>query len=595
MATALTHAVLPMLAGRALAPGQRVTARWLAVAGLASTAADLDALAPVFGQGVVDVFEPRGLGHSLLVAAVFAVLGALAFPGQRRAALWRLLALAASHGAIDGLTLGAPGVAWLLPFSDQRFLLPLRPINAIPLGLPEVFSAFGAVVLAQEVLVLWLPVWLAGRALVGARDRRAAAVLVSWAVVCVVAFVTGCFAHLEPRPLRPIPAEDSIARVAFTQGPPLTRFDALEASGLFGRPLTPVVAPWSSSFFPAWLGSEAGRWQDGTLSLAWRTITGTSPPTFERLEHEELTRLSPAEKYDLAVGDPDFPATRAALARTHNGHPRFWFGFCNGVAGAALSEPEPFRVVRVDAPGGRTVRFFPQDIRALLAVSYYWQTDELELGGACPRASFDSGATCSMNPATFALALLNLLGRERRSFLVDVFPSPRGQYAAIASATVTVVRPPYPPADEPRVAELQAVTASLVDLRFDVTLSSTELGIAEGIALERPGDPTRYRRIGVRPSRWSWSATVALDAQGQLLGGRWTGDPPDGPDSILLASGGPLVSDAGTLVGSPGIRWPVVQALARASVSEGDEEPTLVSCAAIQADSGQPWPDGGCL
>ena len=575
MATALTHAVLPLLAGRALAPGRRVTARWAVVAALVSSLPDLDTVAPVFGAGPDALLGHRGLAHSLLAATVLAALGALAVPGQRRAAFSRLVPVALSHGLIDLLTRGDAGVALLAPLSAQRFLLPLRPINVIPLGLPEVLSGFGAVVLAQELLVLWLPAWLAGRALEGPRDRRLATSTGAWLAVAFAAAAAGLFAHLEPRPLRAIPAEDAIERAALASGPALTRLPELRALGLLDRPLKPATEPWSSSFFPAWLGGEAGRWQDGTLVLAWRTVVGTSPPSPERLQQLDLERLSPVEKYDLAVGDPDFSATRAALSRTHNGHPRFWFGFCNGAASAALVEPEPRRSVQVDAPGARTLRFLPQDVRALLAVSYYWQAKELELGGACPRLSFDSGASCSMNPSTFALALLNLLGREGRSFLVDVYPSPRGQYAAIAAATVKVTRPPYPRTTEPLDEALAATVAALVDLRFDVTLSSTELGIQEGLELERPDDPTRYRAIGLRPLPWTWTATVALDDAGTLIGGRWTGDPPDGPDSILIASGGPLLTDAGTLVGSPSLRWDVVQALAKASTSAEAPEPVV--------------------
>ena len=39
----------------------------------------------------------------------------------------------ASHGVLDALTDGGPGVAFLAPFDDTRYFFPWRPIRVSPL------------------------------------------------------------------------------------------------------------------------------------------------------------------------------------------------------------------------------------------------------------------------------------------------------------------------------------------------------------------------------------------------------------------------------------------------------------------------------
>jgi hypothetical protein len=69
---------------------------------------------------------------------------------------------------------------------------------------------------------------------------------------------------------------------------------------------------------------------------------------------------------------------------------------------------------------------------------------------------------------------------------------------------------------------------SLMDVAFDFQLSSTTLPLSE--ANVRGATPGQYEPVGVRPVPFHWSATIALGAKGEFLGGRWTGDPAEGPE-----------------------------------------------------------------
>ena len=72
-----------------------------------------------------------------------------------------------------------------------------------------------------------------------------------------------------------------------------------------------------------------------------------------------------------------------------------------------------------------------------------------------------------------------------------------------------------------------------------------------------------------------YTATLGLDENGELVGGRWTGDPADGPDDAVIVDGNPRLASAGMLVPADAIPWSLVRDLAIASVDEGAAMPTI--------------------
>lgn len=590
MATVLTHAALPLLVGRALELPQGVSSRRLGVAAVAcAVVADLDVATFAFEVRAGEVFGHRGFFHSLLVAAALALVTALLFFRRTPAfgRVWGLLFLsAASHGALDLFTRGEVGVALLAPLSEVRLLSPLRLFPSSPLGVDEVFGVFGAITLLNELLLVVAPVALAAEAVRRARRslsfRTVTRLTLAWAAVVagLWLFAPWLYAPTRPRELKSYGAfasDEDLLHIPLAPLPDetlVTNFHALRAQGLFGKRLSPQVSPWSSGFFPAWYGGEAGRWKDGRVALIARTLFGATPPTPEQarslLASSRAQGLAPTEKYDLAHADYGFSATRLALQGTHNRRPRprFWFGLCNGVASAGLATPEPFREVEVESPDGHVVLFHPLDVKALLAVAFYTLEDTEVLGGHCEWVDFDPGRSCSMNPGGLTLAVLNHVGLGRQSFLLDVHPAVQSQNYAIASAQVDVTRGPYAPTSEPVEPELSPRLAQLVDVDLSFELSSTMLPVEPSDQPE-PADAGHYRRVGLRAVPFAWRATLALDAQGEIIGGRWRGDPANGPDSASFVSDRPMM-DAGTALDvNPKIDWRFVKALARASAEEG--------------------------
>jgi len=123
---------------------------------------DLDVIGFHFGIQYGDFWGHRGLTHSLLFAAVLALLvTVLAFPLNAtydRRVLWLYLFLAASsHGLLDAMTDGGLGVAFFSPFDLTRYFFRWRPVLVSPIGASRFFSSRGAAVLRTEIVWIWLP------------------------------------------------------------------------------------------------------------------------------------------------------------------------------------------------------------------------------------------------------------------------------------------------------------------------------------------------------------------------------------------------------------------------------------------------------
>jgi inner membrane protein len=109
----------------------------------------------------------RGFSHSLLFAVLLAPLGAAIF--RRSAPLvgkpWLILlalffAACASHGVLDASTDAGLGIGFFVPFSDERFFLPWRPILTSPLGIRAFFDGNGGAILFNEFVWVWVPMLL---------------------------------------------------------------------------------------------------------------------------------------------------------------------------------------------------------------------------------------------------------------------------------------------------------------------------------------------------------------------------------------------------------------------------------------------------
>ena len=161
MASVLSHAVAALGIGAAFYKPGFPRRAWV-LGAACSGVPDLDVIGFRFGVHYGDFWGHRGFTHSLLFAAILALLVTMvALPlnsSYDRRILWLYLFLAtASHGLLDALTDGGLGVAFFSPFNLQRYFFPWRPVLVSPIGVARFFSVRGAAVLRTEIVWIWLP------------------------------------------------------------------------------------------------------------------------------------------------------------------------------------------------------------------------------------------------------------------------------------------------------------------------------------------------------------------------------------------------------------------------------------------------------
>ncbi|MDH5178401.1 MAG: metal-dependent hydrolase [Gammaproteobacteria bacterium] len=123
---------------------------------------DIDVVGFKLGVPYGHLFGHRGFSHSLFAALLLG--GVMAWWLCRTRDIpfkttWLYLFICmASHGVLDAMTNGGLGIAFLSPFSNERFFLPFQPIKVSSLTVQHFFGQHGLNVLSSELIWIWLPV-----------------------------------------------------------------------------------------------------------------------------------------------------------------------------------------------------------------------------------------------------------------------------------------------------------------------------------------------------------------------------------------------------------------------------------------------------
>ncbi|PSV22011.1 peptidase [Photobacterium leiognathi subsp. mandapamensis] len=198
--------------------------------------------------------------------------------------------------------------------------------------------------------------------------------------------------------------------------------------------------PWSDSYWPTRYGGIAWRYTksdiDGSNFKAFYDYTFKKRPT-NTFQGDDRNNLSPAEKYDLLVGDKALTLTKQAWdvgiifgGLQGDGDLSEWLGICNGWAGAAMQVSRPVNAVTVKDANGEDLTFYPSDIKAL--ADQLWgnalkQNQYRQLGQRCyplhPERingrETDRGCR-DVNPGSWHIVVLNQIGISHKSFVLDI-------------------------------------------------------------------------------------------------------------------------------------------------------------------------------
>ena len=191
--------------------------------------------------------------------------------------------------------------------------------------------------------------------------------------------------------------------------------------------------PWSSSYWPLSEGSITNRYSDPNIPRSdvnkYAKYILEQRPADTLVNEGRTDLLSPAEKYDLLMGDKNYSLTNSILNDVKSyGLFEGWEGICHGWAPAAYMYNRPIRSVKVSNPEGKQITFYPTDIKALS--SLLWANLNYPskfIGGRCNEKNPQRDANGRIlsqdcfdsNPASFHLALINQIGINKRSFVFD--------------------------------------------------------------------------------------------------------------------------------------------------------------------------------
>lgn len=311
------------------------------------------------------------------------------------------------------------------------------------------------------------------------------------------------------------------------------------------------LIPWADGSWRLRSGLIAGRYADPVFSqitdwsesfnyIEAHSIQNILNEADPKTRAELIDQLSPAEKYDLLVGDDEFTLTaaqwRIGKTRYQNYTLENWMGICEGSAAASSIYPEPKKTIELMSSRGDLIRFHILDIKAL--GSLLWSAYNVTIpisGGRClggnPQKDYNGvimDDDCfNSNPATWHIALLNFVGQRKQTFFInrslnrrEVWNAPvigyQINYFNIVSGTVqqdlSSARMPmsllptdkYTPYRSSQTAEIIGV---------DVTVK-----LAAGLTSRRDETESAY------PILLNYQYDLELDANGKLIGGEWRHD-----------------------------------------------------------------------
>ncbi len=301
--------------------------------------------------------------------------------------------------------------------------------------------------------------------------------------------------------------------------------------------------PWNGSYWPTHKGIIASRFADPGWpdSKDWQTNYNyyMSHSPADVLAAGQIDSLSPAEKYDLLSGDSAWTLTAAMWKKGQDilgtfGAVPTWFGICHGWSAANhMRVPEAKHPVTVtSADGLHSIVFFPSDIEAL--VSYLWAESpptSVFLGARCETShpKEDAGhvtdpACFDSNPATWHLSVLNRVGRDRLSLVMD---SSAGAEVWNYAVDSYVFRYFDPVTLKPgmTLADAAVPIAEYYSDPFTAYRSpgtAYVVGVAMNVFMPAATEPTHYspsaeRLIKVK----SFIYDLELDASFNAIGGEW--------------------------------------------------------------------------
>lgn len=272
---------------------------------------------------------------------------------------------------------------------------------------------------------------------------------------------------------------------------------------------------WSGDHWPINKSSVSLRWQTGEAnSLAYHS------PSFEELStlsEEDIALLSPSEKYDIFMGNYDYPFKKNVQEKI-NLVALAWEGVGDGWAAATTfhQEPAPVTVTNKD---NITVSFASSDVKALLSYyySHFHSSAKEQMGLRCnsPQETAEEDGNCNndLTAAQFHVALAKVVGINKGTLIMDIDRFEQVWNHPILAYESTILQDGDPTSDAP------AETSKTIAIKTKITYLDRSYNHA--------WNPVKNTWNQVKTNR-VYSYHLHLNGAGQIIGSQWVSfDRPD--------------------------------------------------------------------
>lgn len=306
---------------------------------------------------------------------------------------------------------------------------------------------------------------------------------------------------------------------------------------------------WSETYWPSNVGGIAYRWNSkDPQPFKYKLLTKAEVLSASQAQLDEL---SPAELYDIAMGDYNYSLTKKVL-RTYNPKELWWEGICHGWSQAASNYPEPKPVVVTNKDGVK-VPFGSSDVKGLLAMhdAYNSKGIYVRVGDRCgvrgkvageespedgpiapPSARDANRPECSdVNAGAFHVILGNMIGIHSQGFVADVdrfndvWNQPVREYQSEIVGSVAVT------AQEAKAgvhSKLHVKTKMIYAEELVLWSEEEEAAGTIGWVSKEPVSGTIHDMSRFK----NYEYVIELDINGNITGGEWISE--TRPDMIWL-------------------------------------------------------------
>lgn len=329
----------------------------------------------------------------------------------------------------------------------------------------------------------------------------------------------------------------------------LNNLEQIEAKGLKTGKVS--VQPWSDWYWPISVGQLSYRYNDPEMMRELQ-VSYLNPSTRwswfndwhnkKNATPSDINALSPAEKYDLLMGDTNYTLTKNMLAAGSSfqksyGKVEDWMGLCHGWSPASYMLPRPSKALSLSVEGGAELTFLPTDLKALATL--LWSNGKQQnrfVGGRCNKKNPEKDRVTGKildqncfdtNPGSWHMSVVSQIGNLKRPMVMDATYDYEVWNHPIVSYSYSYFNPKtMVDTQDLNSAKVPVGSLNFFDKFKDYRSlrAKTIVGVSmeveflvETMPSERTADSPSYDRT----KRVHYTYDLELDEEGRIIGGEW--------------------------------------------------------------------------